>query len=186
VRRILLSLALGTMASLSVAAHADSISYTFDLKQTNGGNIGFTDGQIIGSGNFTIVSANSTPGTGSYFAPTQPQNSLGAITCLDFTIYGMTFNLTNAGANTSQIQFSNNQLTSIGYAGSESVNNATFYFNDNLGTLSYNLSGNNGQIYDTGIITIVTTAAAPEPSAFILFGTGALVVAGLVRRRLLI
>jgi hypothetical protein len=179
------------MASFSVAAHADSITYTFDLKQTNGGNIGFAEGQTVGSGSFTIVSANSTPGTGAYFAPTQPSNSLGAITALDFTIDGMTFNLANAGANTSQIQFSNNLLTTIGYAGSEKVNGSTFYFNDNLGTLSYNFSGNG--LYDTGVISdlqVVTNpgsiAATPEPSAFILFGTGALGMAALVRRRFVV
>ncbi len=184
-RNSLLALALALCVAAPVAAHADTISYTFDLKQTNGGDIGFNDGQIVGSGKFTIETAGPTPGIGTYYAPTQLSGSLGPVDLLNFNIDGMTFGLADAGSNITRIVFSANGLSSIGYAGSQSVkdgnSNFTFYFNDNLGTLNYNLSGKNGQVYDNGIITDIK--ATPEPSALILFGTGALGLAGLARRK---
>lgn len=181
--RLLSLFALLLAVLLPVAAHADSITYTFNLVQTNGGDIGFSNGQTVGTGSFTITSPTSTPGSLNYFAANQNMpNPADPITALSFTIDGMTFNLANAGVNTVEIEFSNNTLTTIGYAGSQS-NGGTFYFNTNLGTVSYNLSGPN--TYDTGIISNIqqVSAVAPEPSALLLFGTGALSLAGLTRRK---
>ena len=174
-------------ASLPVAAHADSLTYDFTLTQTNGGNIGYNNGQVVGSGSFTITSPTSTPGSLNYFAANQNMpNPADPITALEFTIDGMTFNLADAGVNTVEMEFSNGVLTTIGYAGTLS-NGGTFYFNSNLGTLSYNLSGPN--TYDTGIIGDIQlastpTAATPEPSALLLFGTGVFGLAALTRRRI--
>ncbi|HXC94547.1 MAG TPA: PEP-CTERM sorting domain-containing protein [Edaphobacter sp.] len=190
-RNSLLVLALALCVAAPVAAHADTFSYNFVLTQQSGtGMFGSDSGQAVGSGSFTVVSTTPTPGNTDFKAIDQnnktPSNYVSA---LDFLIDGFDFDLLDAssnpgdpthGVNSTQIQFNNGALSQILYTGTQVVGGVTIGINGN-GGLTY--AFRDGNTTSNGFITATPATATPEPSALILFGTGALGLAGLARRK---
>jgi hypothetical protein len=189
-RNSLLGLALALCVAAPVAAHADTITYTFNLTQQSGtGFFGSDNGLVVGSGSFTVTSTTPTPGSTDYKAIDQnnktPSNYVSA---LDFLIDGFDFNLLDAssspkdpthGVNSTQVEFNNGVLSQILYTGTQVVGGVTIGINGNGGL---NYAFRDGDTTSNGFIT-ATPAATPEPTSLFLFGTGALGLAGLARRK---
>lgn len=174
-------LALG-LAVAPAAAHADSITYNLVLTPTNpASNVG------PGTGSFTITTAPSTSGNSDF------STSNGVLTALSFSIGGDTFDLTNAVANYGDVFFQNGNLIQIVYTGG--AVNKSVDFSLNVGNLSYtfsdldNFASNGAMEFSQGTIAATidppAAPAVPEPSALLLFGTGALGLAGIVSRKLM-
>ena len=189
-RNSLLGLALALCVAAPVAAHADTITYTFDLTQQSGtGVFGSDNGLVIGSGSFTVTSTTANPGNTDYKAIDQNNNNNPSnyVSALDFLIDGFDFKLLDAssnpndpthGVNSTQIQFNNGSLSQILYTGTQVVGGVTIGINGNGGL---NYAFRDGNTTSNGSITDIK--ATPEPSALILFGTGALGLAGFARRK---
>ncbi len=189
-RNSLLGLALALCVAAPVAAHADTITYTFDLTQQSGtGVFGSDNGLVIGSGSFTVTSTTANPGNTDYKAIDQNNNNNPSnyVSALDFLIDGFDFKLLDAssnpndpthGVNSTQIQFNNGALSQILYTGTQVVGGVTIGINGNGGL---NYAFRDGNTTSNGSITDIK--ATPEPSALILFGTGALGLAGFARRK---
>jgi hypothetical protein len=158
------------LATAPVAAHATPVTY--DLVLTNVlGNIGG------GTGSFTVASA-----------PTSFVNSYttlnGGLTSMSFLIGGDSFNLGNAISNFGEVDFFLGNLVSVAYAGGTS--NKSVNFSLNSGGLFYVFADLDNHEFSQGYITsAVSTAATPEPTAILLFGTGALGLLGFASRKLI-
>jgi hypothetical protein len=177
-----LVLSLG-LAVAPAAAHADSVTYNLILTSNN--PISNVAG---GSGSFTITSAPVTSGN-EFFS-----TALGNLTSMTFSIGGDTFDLSNAAANYADAFFQNGNLLSVDYIGStvsKSVN-----FSLVAGSLTYTFVDYDTLIkglpeFSQGVIKVgsiqdpPSSSPVPEPSALLLFGTGALGLAGVVSRKLL-
>jgi hypothetical protein len=155
----------------SASAHADT-TYSFTLDATSGG---------IG-GNGTITFAAPLPYV--YGGSASTTDSVGAytdkITGLNLSIDGDTFTLNDdAGANISYSQ--------------DTLNNFSFYSNlgvapnINIGGTYYSFTTNVSQGPAAGgnVVFDFTPlpATTPEPSSFVLLGTGLLTAAGVARRK---
>lgn len=163
-----------------VAAHADSITYNLVLTPTvPGSNVG------PGSGTLTIDTA---PGVYNY--------TVGSgLIDLTFNIGGDSFCLSTDGCNgipfsggTSVFILGSNVY--ITYLGGLINSKEGFDFSLNAGGGGYifsdvNQTGDNGLAeFSSGTISAIDPPAVPEPSALLLFGTGALGLAGIVARKL--
>jgi hypothetical protein len=171
-----LVLALG-IAVAPVAAHADSITYNLILTATNP-----LSNVAGGTGSFTITSAPSSP---LVFDTT----SNGGLTAMSFNIGGDSFNLNNAAGNYGEADFLFGNLYSVVYNGGTFDKSVDFSLN--AGFLSYTFTDLDNREFSQGTISIASiqdppsSSPVPEPSALLLFGTGALGLAGIVSRKLL-
>ena len=169
------------LAVAPVAAHADSVTYNLILTPTNpASNVG------SGTGSLTVNTAPSASGNSDF------STINGGLTALSFSIGGDTFDLTNAVGNYGDAFFQNGNLISVVYNGG--TDNKSVDFSLLAGALTYTFAdfdnfGTNGQLeFSQGIISATIdppgAPAVPEPSALLLFGTGALGLAGIVSRKL--
>ena len=153
-----------------VAAHADTFTYNLVLTDLFAGP--------VGSGSFTITSL-ATPLLSAF------STSNGTLTDINFSIGGDTFNLTNA----------TNHYGAVGFL--LGIPGFVFGIGNPQGLYGF---GTAGPVYtfadfsklelSGGTIKVVsitdnpgTTTVTPEPSALVLFGTGALGLAALASRR---
>lgn len=182
-RKILSALVLTLgLAVAPVAAHADSLTYNLILTATTpGSNVSG------GTGSFTITGAPASLGNSDF------NTLLGNLTAMSFTIGGDTFNLSNAALNYGDAFFQNGNLLSVIYDGG--TVNKSVDFSLVAGSLFYTFSDvdtlingvpefSQGTIKVASITDPPSTSPVPEPSALLLFGTGALGLAGIVSRKL--
>lgn len=160
------------LAVAPAAAHADSVTYNLLLTPYPG------TGNIAGTGSFTITGAPN--GAISEFDSLQ-----GNLTAMSFTIGGDPFDLTNASS-VGQVLFLNGQLDFLFYNGG-TIDKSVNFSLDILG-LTYVFDDVRNGKGSIGTISVVSdppsTSPIPEPSALLLFGTGALGLAGIVSRKL--
>ena len=174
-RKILSALVLILGLTVVPAAHASSITYNLTLTSFGGGIGGNVAG---GTGSITL---DDTPGSGLDFF-SQPGFSGHRITDLTFNIGGDVFTLADAVSLTTA-SFFNGFLTGIHYDGVLSSGKVNINF-DSV-SLLYAFSDDVKDLNSFGLISAnVATAHAPEPSALLLFGSGALGLVGVVRRKL--
>jgi len=158
------------LATAPVAAHATPVTY--DLVLTN--IIGNISG---GTGSLTIANA-----------PTSFINSYttlnGGLTSMSFLIGGDYFDLGNALSNYGKADFFLGNLVSVVYAGGTSSSSVNFSLTS--GGLFYVFADLDNHEFSQGYITsAVSTAATPEPTALLLFGTGALGIVAFASRKLI-
>jgi hypothetical protein len=201
-RKFLPGLALVLCLAAPVAAHADTftITYTFDLIQQSGnGAFASDNGKLVGSGSFALVSTTAAPGLAETYQAIDQNNQTPAnyVQSIDFKIDGLDFNLPDAGSdqtkaltkqtNATEVQFDNSgSLSQILYT--SNLGGLDLTFNGN-GGLTYTFSdsadkssdGSNGQVADIQMVT-TQSAATPEPSSFLLCGTGVLALAFFSRK----
>ena len=164
-----------------VAAHADSITYNLVLTPT-------VPGSNVGSGSGTLT-LDTAPGVYNY--------TVGSgLIDLTFNIGGDTFCLSSDGCVGTPFSGGDPSVFILGsnvyvtYLGGLINPKEGFNFSLSAGPGGYIFSdvlqtGDNGLAeFSSGTISAIDPPAVPEPSALLLFGTGALGLAGIVARKL--
>lgn len=149
------------LAAAPIAAHASPVTYDLNLVNIIGNVSG-------GSGSFTIDDSPNFPAD-AFFQNGPAGNKL---TDLSMTIGGHTFTLADSESPAS-VFFLLGGVSAINYDGA--LGNGFFKITLDSGGLGYaytNLLG--GQLSTGLILASPSTAATPEPSTLLLFGTGAL------------
>jgi hypothetical protein len=166
------ALALATVLFALVPGKASASTFTYDLTLTDTSNPTY-------SGTGTVV-FNTQP-TATY------TNYSADVTSLSFLIDGITYSQSDSHASLTAFEFSQLSPTDVIW---------DITFSDTVGTSpnrlelastsGYLVDYNNlqSQTYGTfGVATFVPSAATPEPSSLVLFGTGMLGLAAFSRRR---
>jgi hypothetical protein len=162
------------LAVAPVAAHATPVTYNVVLNNVfgNTGN---------GSGSFTITNP-PTSLTNTY------STTNGGLTNLNFSIGGDVFNLGNALNNYGEVDFLLGDLVSVFYSGGDVSESVDFYLQSGL--LFYNFTDFYKGEFSTGYITSTvaqsgpSNSPVPEPTTFLLFGTGLIGLGVLASRKL--
>ncbi|WP_035349656.1 PEP-CTERM sorting domain-containing protein [Edaphobacter aggregans] len=173
-RKILSALVLILGLAVVPAAHASPITYNLTLTSF-GGLIG---GNVAGgTGSITL---DDTPGSGFDFF-SQPGVSGNRITSLSFNIGGDIFTLADTTSLT-WATFFNGALAGLHYDGSLTSGKV----DNDFDTISLFYAYNDDLTNKNSVGTIsanVASATAPEPSALLLFGSGALGLVGFASRK---
>ena len=158
--------AAAVLLSASLVARADSINYALTLTPTSG--------SFNGSGSFTIVGSPQSTGLSTFQGAT--------LTALNFSVDGQSFTL--AGDSNADVTFLNGSLYSLQFA--EQVGASPNRFDLQTNGSTYAFYYNNELSESSGTVTAtpaISTAVTPEPSSFLLLGTGLLGTAGVMRKR---
>jgi hypothetical protein len=182
------------LAAFTVGAHADTITYSESAIVSGSiGNTNFTDTLIT----LTATGSSSTvveifPGIFVNVLPTELTIAgIGSTMFTDFLQFVSNTTSDRAGVGDISVDLavlftqnsafgSYNLQTGIGATTGSSVFNSGFKFGTGLGLFSIVSSGPS-----TFQATDTSTSTVPEPSAFMLLGTGILGLTGVVRRKLL-
>ena len=170
-RKYLVALVVIIGLAAPFAAHADTYTYNLDL-------VNFS-GITAGTGSFTITSLPT--GILSTYS-----TDFSTLTAMSFSIGGDNFNITHALNHYGAVGFTGTQLLGIAIADGNLVPLDSFISGSNVyfyGDLT-KLEASSGNYRVVSVVDNPSASAVtPEPSALVLFGTGALGLAALVSRR---